>query len=197
MEETRAIEQRVAKRAKKERIQSAILQTVATAGLLIWALAAPNTLKLLHYMPGTGRRKTNVERSLKRLIERGLLEEVGKGASRSVRLTKQGELLVAKIELGKARLTTSRKWDGRWRVVVFDVPEKRRAARDRLRSVLKMIGFAKVQSSVWIYPYECEDIVRLIKANFILGREVLYVVAEEVEGGERYFRRFGISNPNE
>ena len=48
--------------------------------------------------------------------------------------------------------------------------------------MLKAIGFLKLQSSVWIYPHDCEDLIQLIKTDFALGREVLYIVAEDVEG---------------
>ena len=46
----------------------------------------------------------------------------------------------------------SRGWDGRWRLVLFDVPEIRKAARNQLRRYLHRRGFGYLQNSVWITP---------------------------------------------
>ena len=46
------------------------------------------------------------------------------------------------------------KWDNKWRIVFFDIPEKKRRYRDELRLMLKTIGFKKFQQSIWIYPYK-------------------------------------------
>ena len=44
-------------------------------------------------------------------------------------------------------------WDGGWRLIFFDIPEKKRLFRDYLRKVLKIIGFKEFQKSIWAYPY--------------------------------------------
>jgi phenylacetic acid degradation operon negative regulatory protein len=69
---------------------------------------------------------------------------------RMYRLTQQGRLHV----LGgrDPQDQWSRKWDGRWRLVLFDVPTTRNTHRDRLRRYLRDKGFGYVQNSVWITP---------------------------------------------
>jgi phenylacetic acid degradation operon negative regulatory protein len=60
----------------------------------------------------------------------------------------------------------SGKWDGFFMIVVFDVPEKRRHARNSLRSKLSQLGFGKLQESVWISPYHFEeDLQEFLEAN--------------------------------
>jgi len=49
------------------------------------------------------------------------------------------------------------RWDHRWRMVIFDIPEKRRHLRLRLRRFLNSLGFARVQKSAWLSPYDWED----------------------------------------
>ena len=56
-----------------------------------------------------------------------------------------------------------KKWPGKWFLVFFDVPEKQRNKRDYLRSFLKDVGFYPYQQSVYIFPYECEEEIKLIK----------------------------------
>ena len=75
----------------------------------------------------------------------------------------------------------SKRWDGQWRVVTFDIPEKRRSTRDRLRGYMQAYGFKKLQSSVWVFPYDCEEVLALIKAELRIGNAVLYMVVDEIE----------------
>jgi len=49
-----------------------------------------------------------------------------------------------------------RRWDGRWRLVLFDIPTGQNAARERLRRYLKSRGFGYLQNSVWITPDSLE-----------------------------------------
>jgi DNA-binding transcriptional regulator PaaX len=53
-----------------------------------------------------------------------------------------------------------REWDGRWQCVVFDVPERRRAARLRLRRLLRQCHFGRLQGSLWITPAPLDPIIR-------------------------------------
>lgn len=47
-----------------------------------------------------------------------------------------------------------RRGDGKWEMVAFDIPEKKRGARNDLRFYLKILGYKQLQQSVWISPYE-------------------------------------------
>ena len=42
-------------------------------------------------------------------------------------------------------------------MVLFDIPEKRKPAREALRKTLKRLGFYEFQKSVLVHPYECQD----------------------------------------
>ena len=42
-------------------------------------------------------------------------------------------------------------------------------------------GFIRLQDSVWVYPYDCEDLIALAKANFRIGFDVLYMIVERIE----------------
>jgi len=90
-------------------------------------------------------------RQLHRLEGQHLLERQPKGpGDRLHRLTQRGRLhaLGGRDPVAQWK----RKWDGRWRLVLFDVPESRRAVRDKLRRYLHMRGFGYLQNSVWVTP---------------------------------------------
>lgn len=100
-------------------------------------------------------KKASLAQALKRLRENGLVDFVD-DEKIMVRLTDQGreKAVLAKIKLD------DRKWDGKWRLVIFDVPEKRRAVRDLLRSKLKQWDFIHLQQSVWASKKDCAAVLR-------------------------------------
>ncbi len=85
-------------------------------------------------------------------LERQHLLERDKNASgdRLYRLTAQGRLHALGGRDPEQRW--ARSWDGRWRMVLFDVPMGQNAQRERLRRYLRDHGFGFLQNSVWITP---------------------------------------------
>lgn len=99
--------------------------------------------------------KPALSQALKRLREGGLIEFVD-DKKLVVRLTDPGK---EQAVWGKLQLE-EKSWDGKWRVVIFDIPEKRRIARDILRSKLKEWGFKQLQKSVWACKKNCTKELR-------------------------------------
>lgn len=187
------IEEQVRKRARKQDIRKAILTTIKVAGVLALAMAAPNAARLLAHVPGMrAKYESRAMQSLCRLEQRRLVTIRGTGRSRTVQLAPSGEALLARLSMGGSYINYGKKWDRRWRIVIFDIPEKRKALRNRLRMLLATIGFEKLQDSVWVFPYDCEDLLTLLKTDFRIGKEVLYIVAEEIEGDYRLRKLFGL-----
>src|SRR3989344_5405306 len=91
-------------------------------------------------------------RIMKKLEEKGWLKifKDEDGIRNLYRLTKKGRLEALFI---KAQLPEKQKWDGKWRMVIFDIPEDARADRDKLRDLLKLNGFKLVQKSVFVNPF--------------------------------------------
>ena len=67
-----------------------------------------------------------------------------------MRLTAEGQL---EALLAKAKFPVPVKWDGKWRMVVFDIPEDSKEQRNKLRQLLKANNFYKLQASVYVNPY--------------------------------------------
>ncbi|MEK7128557.1 MAG: hypothetical protein AAB933_03280 [Patescibacteria group bacterium] len=83
-----------------------------------------------------------------------------------------------------------RKWDGKWRVVVFDVWENTRSKRDALRYEIKNFGFIQLQRSVWIYPYPCEEFIELLKSSLSFGKNIRYMVLEKLDHDDKLKKFF-------
>src|SRR3989338_2975368 len=186
------LEGKVARTAKRDKIQKAILQSIAVAGLLSVALLAPNALqalKLLGWKPHRRQREV-IARSRNRLIEHGLLTHDEKGF---LQLTFKGETRLRELEQRKYKLPHPKRWDKKWRVLIFDIPEKRKYLREKIRNTLRAIGFSQLQKSVWVYPYDCEDLIALLKADFKVGRDLLYLVVDEIENDKKLLELFKLS----
>jgi len=84
------------------------------------------------------------------LKKRGIITITRKKDKSFACLTKKGQLAVL---LTKADIKKPQSWDGKWRVVMFDIPEEVKEKRDQLRALIKRNNFFKFQASVHIHPY--------------------------------------------
>ncbi len=186
------IEQGARKRRRRQNIQHAVLAVVGTAGVLSVAMLAPNVLQALPALMGRKNYQVRFQArtALGRLIAKGHVRKNQKG---SFEITDAGRrhLLVQEASLDRSA-AKKRRWDGQFRLVLFDIPEKRRGTRDRLRIMMNNFGFLRLQDSVWISPYDCEDIIALVKAELRVGKDILYAVVSQVEN-DRWIRdHFGL-----
>lgn len=196
------IEEKVRQRAKRQKIQEAVLLSLYFVAGLGLITMAPNAVRLLKYVekyigpkPRLNRR---IGQAINRLRERGLVERVQKDEKVALRLTERGAQLAASMEEEEKRLFGIRKprrWDGKWRIVIFDIWERRRGVRDRLRMLLRRNGFIKIQNSVWVYPYDCEELFVFLRTNLRLGKGIVYIVAEEIEHDSMLRKHFNLPVP--
>jgi len=190
------MEQDLKKEMRKTKIQRAILTTVGIAGILSIAAVAPNALQLLGMFGLNKKTKTYrrdaINNSVKRLVEKKLLiYEKRKGKS-YLRLTHEGEKILQTLGLLDYKIKKPKRWDKKYRIIIFDIKEERKITRNKLRNTLRSIGFFRLQDSVWVYPYDCEDFITLIKADFKIGRDVLYIIADRIENDSFLRRQFGL-----
>ncbi|MDD2934904.1 MAG: CRISPR-associated endonuclease Cas2 [Candidatus Pacebacteria bacterium] len=176
--------------------QKIILKTVVAVGLIGIAVVAPNALQVVKQFSPNKKKWVNeryyLSETIKKLLEKGLLEKVRKGNSEFIKITKKGKEMFAKYELGDLEIKKPKRWDKKWRVVIFDVEEKKRNLRNLLRSNLERIGFVKLQNSVWVFPYECEELIFLLKTNFFVDSDVLYMEVNRIENESRLKEFFGL-----
>ncbi|MCH7763134.1 MAG: hypothetical protein IIB95_05255, partial [Candidatus Marinimicrobia bacterium] len=63
-----------------------------------------------------------------------------------------------------------------WRIVIFDIPEKRKKARDAINLKLKELGFHPIQKSTFIFPYECRNEIDFVAEHFFVRKYINYIV---------------------
>ena len=105
-------------------------------------------------------------------------------------LTEKGKRMVLKFDIDKIKIKKPIEWDGKWRMVFFDVPERRRAERNILRNKLKELGFGEIQKSVFIHPFPCLDEINFITEYFQLRNLVRYGEMTNISNEEELKLKF-------
>ena len=184
------LEQRNTKRNRRKNLRNFILTTVAGAGILGIAILAPNVISAMGKLGfiTNKRQKEYISSSASKMVKKGLLKFNGK----YYELTQTGQEYLRKWELASFGLKRPRKWDKKWRVIIFDIPEKKRRIRNDLTGLFRRAGIRRLQNSVWIYPYDCEDIIALLKTHFGIGKDLLYMIVDELENDKYLREEFGL-----
>jgi len=183
-----SVESEAKKVLRNTRIRQAILSTLAVGGLMTVAVVLPGAMRYLK-KPLSRSGLTSGRSAVGRLATEGLVTFEEKSGKSFLRITPKGtQHLHAWVESSRKPL----RWDRQWRIVIFDVAERNRALRNRLRETLIRIGFFRLQHSVWVYPYDCEEIIALLKTHIEVGGGVLYIVAAQIENDRPIRRHFGL-----
>lgn len=124
-------------------------------------------------------RRRSLRITLKRLERRHLVGRKRRGGGEEWYLTGEGEALARRVRL-KLGYAEQKRWDGKWRLVMFDVPETIRGRRNFLRKELIQLGFHQLQKSVWVVPYVLPDIFFEIISELNLGPRLRVVTAERI-----------------
>lgn len=178
----------------KNYVQQTVLACVGVAGILAVAMIAPNVFQALPHLTGNKYKFGYRARTATgRLAQKGYVRFIERKGMKYVEITGRGKRMLEleqqkNVLIGRIR----KRWDGRWRMIIFDIPEKRSNVRKRLRSMMQGLGFLLLQESVWVFPYDCEEIVALLKAELRVGKDVLYVIAEQIENDKPIKKHFNL-----
>lgn len=179
------LEASVKKRARRNLIRDTLLTSIALVPAFTIAMAAPKVLSMIEdeYLDFVIPRdpKQRLRENISRLKRKGLIAFEKTDCGTVLHLTAKGRKELERLTYSKMPLQKPRRWDGRWRLVIFDIPETRKTQRNRIRSLVRGFGFFCLQDSVWVYPYDCEDMIALLKTDLRIGKDLLYIIADAIE----------------
>ena len=182
-------------RKPRSEIVKDILKTTLFAGAV--AIAATSPYFLTNALKSYGRLKKypkpKVSDIFARLKREGLIRADRQGAQIYIRLTPQGRKKAGICQINDLEIKKPKKWDGKWRIVIFDITELKRNHREAFRGKLKELGFRVLQKSVWIHPFSCRDEIILLRDFFGLDENnIRLIVAEEIENDEELRKIFNL-----
>ncbi len=139
-------------------------------------LPGPKSPIFEKYRKERGRREfSNLIYYLKR---KGYIKVKNLESKNGIMLTKFGidKALMASFKLGKAK----KRKDGKWLMIIFDIPRKNRRARGLLRSILCNLGYKLFQQSVWVTSYDVSDKTEKLLQAHLLDRYVRMFIIEKL-----------------
>ncbi len=112
------------------------------------------------------------------LKKKGYIHIEQLAGKRGILLTKKGDERVLRIQQ-KLGLKPKRK-DGKWQMIIFDIPEEKKKLRELLRSTLRFFGYEYLQDSVWVCPYDVEKETEQFLQENSLDAYVRIFLIEEI-----------------
>ncbi len=132
--------------------------------------------------------RIRIVRKLREMVRTGLLIRTSKRYVAG----KKGKGLLSEEEVWALTIPKQGKWDGRWRMVLYDVPVRKRRQRNALRMRLQEMGLVMYQASVWVYPYPLEKPVHAIAEFYGVSDCVLFAIAERLNGEKHLQAHFDL-----
>lgn len=170
---------------KKYIYKEELLGILKTSVLFGIAIIAPGVLKIfkdfdkkdpwIEYYP------SSIERTISRLYRQGIVEIREERGKSVVKITSKGKVEILKFDLEELKINVPKRWDGKWRLVIFDISNKYKKVRDVVRDKLKSFGFYKFQESVFIYPYPCEKEIQYLREVLQVPHSIKLIRADRIE----------------
>lgn len=132
-------------------------------------------------------------RAIRRLYESKLISCVKMpDGTMQVVLNKNGRKLAMQYKLDEMKIPTPSRWDGKWRIIMFDVPEQKKRMRDTLRMRLKQLGFHEFQKSVFVHPHECRDEIDFVIDLYNARQYVRFIEAINIDNELHLKKKFDL-----
>lgn len=133
--------------------------------------------------------KHNFSDIFTRLHRKGLIEVEQRGHNLHIALSPKGQQLAGRIQIDSLKIQRPKAWDGKWRLVMFDIAQPKRRHRNALRGKLEELGFALYQKSVWLHAFDCRNEIAILKAFFGLKENEISLIAAQKIDREQYFKK--------
>ena len=134
--------------------------------------------------------RSNFRQKIYYLKKMGFINNYLEGQESFVELTPKG---FENINLSKFKgisIQRNQNWDGRFRIIVWDIPSDKKYLGDALRRKLIKIGFRQIQKSIFAFPFECKKEIDQICYFYGVRRYLKYMIADILEGEDEIISFF-------
>lgn len=146
-------------------------------------LAARGSYKACLFVPPKNK-KESIYNAVSQMLKTGYLEKVVKNGKPYLRISNRGFQGWQRDFSFLAMRDTP--WDGKWRLVIFDLPEERKIRREALRRKLYELGFGQLQKSIYISPFDfVQDMAEFLERQHLLGYAFVLTAKHELMGSAK------------
>ena len=180
---------------EKGELAKEILKGVALTSFVLAMVVAPGLGKLVPLFKRgmRARERGRLRQSIQRLEKKKLVRIYTKNGIEVVEITQEGRKRVLEYNLNTMKLKAPPRWDGWWRIVMFDIPENQKVARNAVSRKIKELGLYPIQKSVFVSPYLCKNEIDFVGEIFGVRENIIYIKAKEIQGVKKLKEYFGIS----
>lgn len=169
-------------------LTKALILTLGTGAIIGTALVFPGVGLLYREFKKQqwedAKKRGALKSTIKRLERQKLISWKEKDGESQLTLEEKGRKRILQYKMDSLSLKNIGKWDGFWRVVIFDIPENKRLAREVFREKLKNLGFQQLQKSVFITRLPCKNEIDFLRHSLEISPYVSYILAKDVSSLE-------------
>ncbi len=140
----------------------------------------------------SNKKPQNIPYYFLRLRKQKLIEIKKEGDLDKVILTENGKKIFLRFNYEELGVKKPKIWDRNFRIIVFDIPERKRLARNSLRNKMKELGCVKFNDSVWVYPYPCQKEIDFIANYWGIGKYVHFILARDITNRDLLEKSFNL-----
>lgn len=136
--------------------------------------------------------KSYLRQTLRRLEKQKLVEIKEVGGKQKIIITQAGKRKILEYSIDELEIVKPNRWDKKWRIVIYDIPKRKKPLQELVREILKNLGFYPMQESVYIIPYPCYKEIEFLRTYYNLSPFIKYLLVEKLEDDSVYKTYFGL-----
>lgn len=132
---------------------------------------------LIRLLKEFGHNEQGVRVAVSRMVKQGWIQSEKQGNKSYYFLTDRG---VQRMDEAANRIYKMKpnEWDGKWRILMYTIPEDKRQLRDDLRKELLWSGFGSFSSGCWISPNDLEKQINRLIEKYDIKKYVDFFISE-------------------
>jgi DNA-binding transcriptional regulator PaaX len=177
-----------------EAIVDSVLKLLVSSSGLAAAIIAPNVLQSLNKPFGVFLKtmdKRQQEREIRRVLYYMKQRDLISGEyDHGLKITNRGKKRLESSDESSIFIPHPNKWDKRWRLVFYDIPESHKLGRDALTRKLKSLGFYPLQRSVLVHPFPCRKQIEQVTQIYDINSYVSYIETDHIDQEKLLIKKF-------
>lgn len=136
--------------------------------------------------------RNQLKKTIDRLRKRKLVKLTENKNETIIELTDFGKKEILRFDIERIKIAKPKNWDGKWWLVIFDIPNTKKRARDCFQQKLKALDFYFIQESVAIIPYPCQKEIEFLREVYEISKYVNLLRVDYFEEEYKAKKKFNL-----
>lgn len=170
-----------------------VLKILAVSGIVISSMIVPTAPMAAGAALKIWKKyhRKDLGRIFKRLEKQQMISFKEKDEQTLIEITEKGKRRLLEYDFENISIK-KKKIDGKWRLVIFDIPEDKKSSRDSFRRKLLQMEFIRLQDSVFATCYPCKKEIDFLVHYLGISDFITLIKVDQIERGEKLiFKRYG------